>query len=174
MRLYFIIIFVLDSNYLNSKYIEQEESIHMQFSFHYMIMAEHSIFQKELLYRLKGTGLTIGQPKILDYLQEHDGSSQKEIARGCHIEPGTLTSLLNRMEKNGLVERRMLEGNRRSIYIYLTDHGKAQAQLVKQAFAEMEKDAFYGIEDEDRSQFLELFSQIHQNISEHFYQKKEE
>ena len=69
----------------------------MSHSFHYLIMAEHSIFQKELLNRLKNTGLTIGQPKVLDYLKDHDGAGQKEIARGCQIEPGTLTTILNRM-----------------------------------------------------------------------------
>lgn len=79
----------------------------MDLSFHYLVMAEHSILQKKLLSCLKNTGLTIGQPKILDYLKDHNGASQKEIARGCHIEPGTLTSLLNRMEETELVERRM-------------------------------------------------------------------
>ena len=36
----------------------------MSHSFHYLIMAEQSMFHKELLSRLKDTGLTIGQPKI--------------------------------------------------------------------------------------------------------------
>lgn len=73
----------------------------MSHSFHYLIMAEQSMFHKELLSRLKDTGLTIGQPKILDYLKDHGGAGQKDIARGCHIEPGTLTTLLNRMEEAG-------------------------------------------------------------------------
>ena len=111
----------------------------MRSTFHYLIMAEHAMLQKELLSKLKGTGLTIGQPKVLDYLKDHDGASQKEIARGCHIEPGTLTSLLNRMVESGLVERRMLHGNRRSFYIFLTEHGKMQLERVTNAFEELEK-----------------------------------
>ena len=98
----------------------------MSNSFHYLVMAEHSIFQKRLLAKLKGTGLTSGQPKVLDYLKDHDGASQKDIAHGCHIEPGTLTTLLNRMEELGLVERRMLRGNRRSYYVFMTDLGKSK------------------------------------------------
>ena len=81
----------------------------MSSSFHYLVMAEHSMFQKKLLAKLKGTGLTSGQPKILDYLSDHDGASQKDIAHGCHIEPGTLTTLLNRMEEKIKVKT----GNRR-------------------------------------------------------------
>lgn len=126
-------------------------------------MAEHSMFQKELQARLKGSGLTIGQPKILDYLKDHDGAEQKDIALGCHIEPGTLTSLLNRMEESGLVERRMLNGNRRSFFIFLTEKGKRQLELVTQAFGEIEEKAFRGIPETDRETFMNLFLRIYNN-----------
>lgn len=134
-------------------------------TFHYLIMAEHSMFQKELLAKLKDSGLTIGQPKVLDYLKDHDGTSQKDIARGCHIEPGTLTTLLNRMEEAGLVERRMMNGNRRSLYVFLTDKGKEQLELVTAAFAEMEAEAFRGLSETERKTFMDLFLRIYANTS---------
>ena len=135
----------------------------MSNSFHYLVMAEHSMFQKELQASLKGSGLTIGQPKVLDYLKDHDGAEQKDIAQGCHIEPGTLTSLLNRMEESGLVERRMLNGNRRSFFIFLTEKGKRQLKLVTQAFTEIEEKAFRGIPEADRERFMDLFFRIYEN-----------
>ena len=137
----------------------------MSHSFHYLIMAEHSIFQKELLNRLKNTGLTIGQPKVLDYLKDHDGAGQKDIAQGCHIEPGTLTTILNRMEDAGLVERRMLNGNRRSLYVFLTEKGKEQLKLVTEAFSWMEKEAFRGISETERKTFMDLMLRVYENIS---------
>ena len=137
----------------------------MSHSFHYLIMAEHSIFQKELLNRLKDTGLTIGQPKVLDYLKDHDGAGQKDIARGCHIEPGTLTTILNRMEDAGLVERRMLNGNRRSLYVFLTEKGKEQLKLVVEAFSAMEEKAFQDISETERATFMRLMHRIYENIS---------
>lgn len=137
----------------------------MSSSFHYLVMAEHSIFQKKLLAKLKGTGLTSGQPKILDYLKDHDGASQKDIAHGCHIEPGTLTALLNRMEEIGLVERRMLGGNRRSFYVFMTDLGKAKLKLVTDAFSELEEEAFSAVSAEDRENFMDLFQRIYKNTA---------
>ena len=62
----------------------------MEDSLHYLIMANQMLVQRGLLERLKNTGLTIGQPKVLDYLKDHDGSSQKEIARNCFLEAGSL------------------------------------------------------------------------------------
>ena len=132
-------------------------------TFHYLIMSEHSMFQKELLNRLKDSGLTIGQPKVLDYLKDHDGAGQKDIARGCHIEPGTLTTLLNRMEDTGLVERRMLNGTRRSLYVFLTEKGKNQLALVTETFSEMEEKAFRGISESEREAFMNVFLRIYEN-----------
>ena len=137
----------------------------MSSSFHYLVMAEHSIFQKTLIAKLKGTGLTSGQPKVLDYLKDHDGASQKDIAHGCHIEPGTLTTLLNRMEEIGLVERRMLGGNRRSFYVFMTDLGKSKLKLVTDAFNELEEEAFSDISAEDRENFMDLFQKIYKNTA---------
>ena len=123
------------------------------------------MFQKELLARLKDTGLTIGQPKILDYLKDHDGAGQKDIAHGCHIEPGTLTTLLNRMEGAGLVERRTLNGNRRSLYVFLTEKGKQQVALVTEAFSAMEEEAFRGISETECEILMRLMHQVYENIS---------
>lgn len=135
----------------------------MSDSFHYLVMAQHSLFQKELLSMLRDTGLSIGQPKVLDFLLDHDGASQKDIAKGCHIEPGTLTTLLNRMEDSGLVERRMLQGNRRSFFVFLTDHGRAMAERVADAFSALEDLAFQGFSEHERNTFISLFQRIYQN-----------
>ena len=96
----------------------------METTLHYLLMANQMLVQKALLERLKGTGLTIGQPKILDYLNEHDGSNQKEIAKACFLEAGSLTAILNKMEEKNLIERRILNGNRRSFHFFLTQEGK--------------------------------------------------
>ena len=54
----------------------------MDDSFHYLSMINHMTVQKKLMEQLADTGLTLGQPKVLDYLKDHDGASQKEIAAG--------------------------------------------------------------------------------------------
>ena len=44
----------------------------MEVSLHYLIMANQALVQKALLERLRPVGLTIGQPKVLDYHKDHD------------------------------------------------------------------------------------------------------
>ena len=132
-------------------------------SFHYLLMATHTTLQKKLLAQLKDTGLTLGQPKVLDYLKEHDGANQTEIARGCHIETASLTSILNRMEEKGIIERRMLNGNRRSLHVFLTDKGRKLGLQVDRSFLDLEAQGFSGIDDTERQQFIDTLLKIYHN-----------
>ena len=132
--------------------------------FHYLSMAVHSMIQKNFMEQVKSSGLTSGQPKVLDYLRDHNGANQKEIAAACHIEPGSLTSVLNRMEEKGLIERRMLDGNRRTFYIFMTDEGSRLKDLVEDNFASIEKKSFRNISSEEQAAFMETFSKIYENL----------
>lgn len=136
----------------------------MDSSFHYLLMANQALIHKKLLSGLEATNLTIGQPKILDYLKEHNGVSQKEIAIGCHIETSSLTSLLNRMEEKNLIERKMLNGNRRSLYIFLTDKGWEYQKLVEKRFLALEEEAFTDISKKEQEQFMKTFKHIYENL----------
>lgn len=82
----------------------------MEPNFHYQIMAAHTDLQKKALNRLREAGLTAGQPKVLDYLQEHNGVNQKAIAAGCHMEPASVSSVLAGMEHAGLIRRQAEPG----------------------------------------------------------------
>ena len=144
----------------------------MEESLHYLIMANQMLVQKILMEELKGSNLTIGQPKILDYLKTHDGSNQKEIAQACFLEAGSLTSILNKMEEKGLVERKVLNGNRRSFHIFLTEKGHQQQTLVQDAFQSIEKIVLSGISDEDYQQFLSVYSKIYHNLKDQIQNKK--
>ncbi len=138
----------------------------MDDSFHYLSMINHMTVQKKLMEQLKDTGLTLGQPKVLDYLKEHDGASQKEIAAGCLIEAGSLTSILNRMEEKDLIERKMLNGNRRTFHIFMTESGKKNQKLVEETFEKIEETALNNISEEEQKVFMEIFHRIYRNLAE--------
>ena len=137
----------------------------MRTSFHYLLMANQALLHKRLLNGLSDTCLTLGQPKVLDYLKEHNGVSQKEIAAGCHIEAASLTSILSRMEEKGMIERKMLNSNRRSLYVFLTDFGKELCDTVEQEFRNIEEIAFAGITEEEQQKFMDTFIKIYGNLT---------
>ena len=132
--------------------------------FHYLLMTDQAIFKKTVIKRLAGAELTPGQPKILEFLSLHDGTSQKEIAAACHIEPASVTSLLNRMEERGLVERRRLGNNRKNYFVFLTDKGRETYRLVDEAFCRMEEEVFSGFSEEEQEAFSALFLRLSKQI----------
>ncbi len=122
-------------------------------------------FIRQLMRRLDHTEISIGQPKVLAYLSSKEGNCQKEIAKACMLEPGSVTVLLNRMERQGLVERRFEGGNRKTRRVYLTDRGHELAATVIDRFYEVESTAFDGVSEEDRKVFTRVCDQIIENLS---------
>ena len=108
----------------------------MENSLHHLLMTNHTAFRKRIFSALKNEGLTSGQPKVLEYLAEHDGAMQKDIAAACRIEPATMTSLLCGMEKKGLITRSAPD--RRSLSVYLTEKGRMLIPLIKEEFSRIE------------------------------------
>ena len=128
----------------------------MDQSFHYLLTACQGLFQRKVMTALSGTGLTVGQPKVLDFLGLHDGSVQKRIAAGCQIDPATLTGLLSRMEEKGLIERRSENGDRRSLHVYLTELGWEKQREVHRTLVQQEEELLSNLSEEQRKQLSEL------------------
>ena len=144
----------------------------MDNTLHYLLMADHLILQRLLINAIKDTELTSGQPKVLDYLYSHDGAIQKDIAQNCCIEQATLTSVLAGMENKGLIERRMMNGNRRNLYVFLTDKGKELTERVEREFLRLEEAAFAGVDEHEKELAVRFLSRIKENL-EHITEKSE-
>ncbi|MEE8856681.1 MAG: MarR family transcriptional regulator [Lactobacillus sp.] len=48
------------------------------------------------------------------------------LARNAHVRPSSVSEVLERLEKSGLIERRRDQKDRRVLRVYLTDKGSAQ------------------------------------------------
>ena len=138
----------------------------MDRSFHYLLMATQSLFQRSVMAELNGSGLTAGQPKVLDYLGRHDGSVQKDIAAGCQIDPATLTGLVNRMEEKGLIRRCNEDGNRRSLHVYLTEQGWDKQREVRQTMERQSEAVQAGLSEEQRAQLLDCLYKVCANMTD--------
>jgi MarR family transcriptional regulator for hemolysin len=67
----------------------------------------------------KEVGITFAQWRVLVLLTKtHDGLSQKEIAEGLGLEAPTLIPILDRLQNDGFIERRVDHTDRRNNRIY--------------------------------------------------------
>lgn len=133
-------------------------------SFHHWLMKLHMTFGKSIFASAQKMGLTSGQPKILEFLDEVGSAEQKTIAQFCEIEPVTVGGILQRMEESGLVTRTREKGNRRSIVVKLTDNGKQIAEEIQHQFDRWEEVALEGFSDDERTLFRDWLKKCYCNL----------
>jgi DNA-binding MarR family transcriptional regulator len=72
-------------------------------------------------------GLTVGQTFILFDLLDNDGSSVKDIAERVQVDSPAITGFVDRLIREGLVERFVDKEDRRAMKIHLTPKGRELA-----------------------------------------------
>jgi DNA-binding MarR family transcriptional regulator len=84
---------------------------------------------------LQRLGLTPGHMKLLMKLDEGDGRPMGSLAQSFQCDASTMTWLVDRLEEQGLVERRMLPADRRVKSVALTPLGiKTKAELMERLY----------------------------------------
>jgi len=87
--------------------------------------------------RLEPLGLTYPQYLVMLVLWEQDGLTVKAIGERLHLDSGTLTPMLKRMEQAGLVERRRDATDERQVAVSLTVDGRALKADIRQVRADL-------------------------------------
>jgi DNA-binding MarR family transcriptional regulator len=89
----------------------------------------HRRFQR--LFRDEGA--TADQFVLLSLLTEEDGITQKELVRRSFSDANTITAMLRRLERRGLIRRQPHAHDGRAICVAITDEGRALRQRLVEA-----------------------------------------
>lgn len=124
--------------------------------------------RKQSVKAFQEIGLSEGQPKVLRHLLEEEGIMQKDLAQKCRVEPATMTSLLQKMETDGLIrkEEARVSGGKRALEIFLTEQGRETAVKVKHILEQLQETAYTGFTDTERQQLLSMLERIIKNLEE--------
>ena len=120
--------------------------------------------------RAAGLKLSLAGLGVLRILMSEDGLKASEVADRAWSSPGTLTSVVNTLVRDGFVERKADEADRRVVRLYITDQGRAViTYYVSQAAAWWHK-AFDFVSSDDeavvRRFFIQMISHLSQLIDE--------
>ena len=86
---------------------------------------------------LEPLGLTYPQYLVLIVLWERDGRTLKEIGARLHLDSGTLTPLLKRLEAGGFLRRQRDAADERQLRVELTEKGRAVESRAAEIRARM-------------------------------------
>jgi len=115
-------------------------------------VAEHEIKSK--------LGLTSSQWKIILALNSFDGLSQRELADKIYVDSSTLVPVIDKMEKNGSLERKPDPEDRRHNRLYLTKKSESVVDSIIETVLQLRKTLYKGLSKDD----LELMRPILKRI----------
>lgn len=116
----------------------------------------HSVLEK--------VGIYPGQPPLLFILKKYGGLSQRELADKLRIKPATITVMLRRMEKAGLVERRQDVQDQRIFRVYLTEQGEKISEEVREVIKSLDTECFNNFTEEELVLLRRFFMQMRDNL----------
>ena len=102
-------------------------------------------------------------------LAEHDITPPQLILLICCLDSSSLTGLLDRTEKIGLLIRRPDPDDRRSLRIHLTEIGRRRLQelepIVAQLQEQIEREFFAGYKPEEVKTFLTMLQSVQEELA---------
>lgn len=109
-------------------------------------------------------GLTLGQCKLLGYLQRNEGISQSRLAFLTDTDPMTLSRLIDRMAADGLVERRPDPTDRRARRLFLCESALPVLDEIWRLADVARGEAMSGLSLNERGLLMQLMLRVHANL----------
>ncbi|MCE5251248.1 MarR family transcriptional regulator [bacterium] len=104
------------------------------------------------------------QGRIMFVLWSNDGISIHDLAKKTSLGKSTLTSMLDRLEKNGFLRREPSKEDRRKILIWRTEKDKSFQKLYVEISREMTEIYYEGFSQEERDRFEAFLKRLHENL----------
>nr|WP_206081528.1 MULTISPECIES: MarR family transcriptional regulator [Megasphaera] len=105
-------------------------------------------------------GITPGQYGVLACLWKDETLSPKEIATILRVENSTISGVLDRMQKRGLIDRVLNPNNRRSITVKATKEGMALKEPVMKTIDELNDLVLRDFSPQEREEFIGYIKRI--------------
>jgi DNA-binding MarR family transcriptional regulator len=119
---------------------------------------------EHLAAELKDLGLTQGEANALAQLEAGAPRTVAELLAATGQRPSTLTGVLDRLERRGLVERRPNPRDRRSFTVTLTGPGAQAADRVRATFAELDRRTIDAVSQRSAKGFFEVLDVLDQLV----------
>ncbi len=114
--------------------------------------------------RVKERGLTLSRARALFALSRRNGLNQRELADELDIETPTIVRLLDGMEKQGFIERRVEHTDRRAKKIHMTDLGRSIATEIDKLACEIREQVLGDVDPAEKLVALRVISSMAGNI----------
>lgn len=113
---------------------------------------------------LKPLGFGLPYVGVATELEKSGPLLQKDLAIRYGVEQPTMAALLTRMERDGLVSRKLDPKDKRASLVSLTRKGKSKLPKVKQVLVEDARGATTGLSHEETQTLISLLKRVAKNL----------
>lgn len=110
--------------------------------------------------RLLDRNLTATQYIVLARLWEEDGISLSELGERLYFDNPTLTGIVDRMERDGLLQRQRDEDDRRVVKVHLTAKGRTLYHDIGYLAEETDAESWEGFTESQKKELLNYLERI--------------
>ncbi|MGI6004091.1 MAG: MarR family winged helix-turn-helix transcriptional regulator [Christensenellales bacterium] len=119
------------------------------------------------LHRLcQNTGIHFGQLPMLEYLMEHHGCTQRDLAEHMKVSTASIAVSTKRMQAAGLIEKVADKTNLRCNKLTITEKGRLLAHRCRSLLNENAREAFSGFTDEQLRDLSDILDRLIANIDD--------
>lgn len=116
--------------------------------------------KKMLDTRLSEFNITSSQATVLNTLSNQDGQSLSDIGKSVHLDKPAITGLADRMEHDGLVERRRISSDRRIIQLFFTEKGKKLYKKIENIIVQVDQELVNNMTDQEINTLHKMLQSI--------------
>jgi len=113
---------------------------------------------------LRPFGFAMSQLPVLRALSQAPSLSQRELAEAAHVEQPTMTEMVARMERDGVVERTPNPRDKRGNLISLTRQARARFPKARAALVAAEREAMAGFSESEQATLRALLQRMAANL----------
>jgi DNA-binding MarR family transcriptional regulator len=144
----------------NIKQIYTAETYTPEKSVGYLIRRITALLGQELEHEFEPCGLTNAQWVPLLKLYWGHASTVAELARGCDLDAGSMTRLLDRLEAKQLLRRVRSSDDRRVVNLELTDAGRTVASGIPDVLCQIQNEHLVGFSQAEWETLVNLLTRI--------------
>jgi DNA-binding MarR family transcriptional regulator len=136
------------------------DEIHLESSLGYYLTKARNVLVERMDRAVKPLGLTAQQIGVILILSAQRASTPFELSRVMSYDSGSMTRLLDRLEKKGFVVRSRSDADRRMVKLELTQQGRDAAQRLPALGAAVLNEQLRGFSAADHAALLDLLGRF--------------
>ncbi|EAQ02299.1 transcriptional regulatory protein [Pseudooceanicola batsensis HTCC2597] len=133
---------------------------HFEQHLSYALAAAHRTVSNSLSERLKKHGMKIEAWRVMECLDAGDRLTMGQLAEQALVNPSTLSKLVDRMVLDGLVHRKVAEGDHRQVNLLLTSLGRARMIRIRQEVDEQDQTLTSLLDADSLRQLRDVLSKL--------------